>query len=268
MAAIADSPRALVMNQNMVNEGRTYFTANYRDSNSNPSFLRDLELSWDDFAAAVAQLNNIPNPVPEERLALRFIHRYNTNTNCWYVTVQLCFISGAPLPDPDPNRKYESYQLVCYDNYFDILDGGVIAWNGSAGLSGTVNERWAGDYFANVYYGNNKVVQGINVQSVTYSWVVLQKLRTDNSDPQRPSDQLFSIVFSSSAYKAVLPSPDTDVEYPHCVISYMKYDGVSCLDNGFIRLGDFANKAADYNTVCPMRCNVFLWNSDLPRPIN
>ncbi|MBX2905869.1 MAG: hypothetical protein KF744_07520 [Taibaiella sp.] len=266
MAAIADSPRALVMNQDMVNEGRSYFTQNYRDSGSNPSFLNDLVVNWTDFAAAVATLSANEPTIPEDRLGLRFIHRYNTTTNCWYVTVQLCFISGSPLPDPDPNRRYESYQLVCFDNYFDIMDGGVIAWNGSTGLSGTVSQRWCPEYFNNVYYGNNKVVQGSNVQSVTYSWFALQKLRTDNSDQLRPNDQLFSIVFSSSAYKATLPSPETDVEYPHCVVAYMKYDGINCLDNGFITLGKFMNKAADYNTGCPKRCAVFLWNSDIPRP--
>jgi hypothetical protein len=254
------------MNQNMVNEGRAYFTQNYRDSGSNPQFLNDIVLSWDTFAAAVATLSANEPTIAEDRIGLRFIHRYNTNTNCWYVTVQLCAITGSPLPDPDPNRKYESYQLVCYDFYFDIMDGGVIAWNGSAGLSGTVSERWAGDYFNNVYYGANKVVQGSNVQSITYSWFVLQKLRTDNDDQQRPNSQLFGLTLSSSAYKAVLPSPDTDVEYPHCIAAYMKYDGVNCLDNGFITLGDFANKAADYNSLCPKRCGIFLWSSDIPRP--
>lgn len=266
MAANTNSPRALVMNQNMVNEGRTYFTTNYRDSNSNPSFLNDIVVNWNDFEAAVAQLNNIANPIPQERIGLRFIHRYDTNTNGWYVTVQLCFISGAPLPDPDPMRRYESYQLQAFDNYFDILANGSIAWNGSNGLNGSVQERWSGDYFDNVYYGTNKVVQGINVQSIAFSWYVLQKLRNDNSDQQRPNNQLFSLVLSSSAFKAILPSPDTDVEYPHCVAAYMRYDGLACLDNGFITLGKFTNKAADLNTLCPMRCGIFQWSSDIPRP--
>ena len=268
MNVVSESPRALVMNQSMLNEGKSYFSSHYRDAGSNPQFLNDIQVNWNDFANAVAMLNNIPNPVPQERIGLKFIHRYNANTNQWYVTVQLCFISGSPLPDPDPNRRYESYLLVSYDNYFDIMDNGTIAWNGSTGLSGSVNERWSSDYFSNVYYGDNKVAQGINVQSAAFSWFVLQKLHSDNYNTQRPNDQLFSLALSSSAYKASLPSPDTDVEYPHCVVAYMKYDGISCVDNGFITLGNFENKVADLNTLCPKRCDVFQWSSDIPRPLS
>ena len=163
-----DDIRPLVMNKSMNDEGKYNFAYAYRDTEANQSFLTDLSVNWVDFQNAVLQLNNL-NPVPMERLAIKFIHRYNALTNRWFLTAQLCEIYGSPLPDTDFMRRYETYLLISRDVYFTINDNGIITQDGSSGLGGTTDSRYGVDYFDNVYYGLNKVVIGRNVQSVTYS---------------------------------------------------------------------------------------------------
>jgi len=265
MNVYEEEPRPLVLNKSMNDEGRDSFAYSYRDNNSSQDFLKDLSVNWQTFSNEVLALNQ-NNPVPLDRLALKFIHRYNENTKRWYVTVQLCEIYGSPLPDTDYARRHESYLLISRDTYFTINDDGTISEDGDTGLGGATEAKYGINYFDNIYYGMNKVVVGKNVQSITFSWFVLQKLHADNCNPNRPDDSLFSIVFSSSSYRAALPSKNTFVEYPHCVTAYMSYDGIDCLDLDTITLGKFGNKAANFNTLCPKRCGIFLWNADLQRP--
>jgi hypothetical protein len=262
-----DDIRPLVLNKNMNDEGKFTFTYSYRDSNASPDFLTDLTVNWETFQNKVLQLNNL-NPVDLDRLALKFIHRYNETTNRWFLTVQLCEIYGKPLPDADFMRRHESYLLICRDLYFTINDNGTISEDGSNGLGGSTESRYGVDYFNNVYYGVNRVVLGRNVQCATYSWYVIQKVYSDNQSAERPDNSLFSLCFTSSSYKALLPSKNTYVEYPHCITLFMQYNSTNCLDGNDVVLGNFGNKAANYNSLCPKRCGLFLWNADLPRPLN
>lgn len=260
-----DDIRPLVMNKSMNDEGKYNFAYAYRDTGANQSFLTELNINWVDFQNTVLQLNSL-NPVPMERLAIRFIHRYNAVTNRWFLTAQLCEIYGSPLPDTDFMRRYETYLLISRDVYFAINDNGTITLDGSNGLGGTTESRYGVDYFDNVYYGMNKVVIGRNVQSVTYSWSVISKLFTDNQSIERQDVNLFSLTFCHSTYKALLPSKTSYVEFPHCVTLYLKYDNLDCLDDTDVVLGNFANRAADFNSPCPKRCGVYLWNADMARP--
>lgn len=257
----------LVLNQPTVDDGKASFAYSYHDNGSNQSFLQNLSVNWQQFSAKVLSLNNaLPQPVAEVRLALRFIHRYMVNQKRWYVTVQLCSIDGAPLPNSNMMRRHENYTLTPLDAYFDVMPDGSIQDNGTTGLAGTIDSWYGQDYFDNVFYGGNKVVAGINTQSATFCWFEISKLYTDNLTPSTPIGQQFTLVLASVSYKLELPSTSSIVEFPHSMALHMCYNGSNCLDGGDIVLGNFLNKAANYNSLCPPRCNGYAWHADIARP--
>jgi hypothetical protein len=261
------STKSLVMTPSMLTDGRASFSYSYRNANSNPNFLQDLKVNWLAFSNQVNNLNNSqPVPLTAERIALRFIHRFNMQNQRWYLTCQLCGIVGAPLPDADVTRRHETYVLNPLPLYFDITTDGQIVNNGSNGLGGDVSSHWGVDYFDNVFFGANKVMKGVNVQSCTMPWHEISKLFTDNLTQDRPIQAQFEIAFTSTSHYVDLPSNDCNVNYPHSLAVYMCYANTNCLEQGDIILGNFKNKAANFTTNCPSKCNVLVWNADMPRP--
>jgi len=181
------------------------------------------------------------------------------------LTVQICEITGGRLPITVSPRNYEQFSLSNKSIYFNIKDDSIGAETSpqiDAALGGTIGNadgRYGIEYFNNVYYGANKVQIGRNVQSATFAWKEIELLHDENFiTGSRDDDAKFSITFSSASDEADLSANNLYSEFPHAMVIFMKYDQEDCLEDGNTTLGNFQNRASDYNTLCPRRCKEFL----------
>ena len=269
--AVTGKPPLLVMDKCMVEEAQDNFRYHFRDEDFNEEFLSNLEVKWEQFRTKVEAKNTDAmgsTIINYQRLALKFIHRYNPVSNRWYLTVQLCEIIGDPRSNPDPYRRHEIFDLATHDLFFNIDETGIGTESDAVIMAQVpmidptkISPRHCPIYFDSVYFGANKVKKGRDVQSATISWQELLALRNDNNSAGVDASK-FWLVFSSATSEADLSTENTYSLFPHGMVAYIKYvDGAAvneCLQPGNIVIGNFNNRAGDYNTLCPRRCLEYL----------
>ncbi len=244
------STRAPELNSTAMTAARTYFTDMYSNKNNDASVYTDLVVNMNDFAAKVALINN--GTIATDDLAIKFIHRYDVTNARLYATVQLCEI-GANASRTDTPEPYNLYPLTCMALYFNInIDGSLGTYNGD--LDGTDSDQYSQVYFDNVLYGGEALQLNLNTHGVCMPWNQLVKLAADNVTSNRGTPSLFSIGFAATS-SPIDDTNESSVTYPHCIAVYLSYDGTACLDSTGYIVGNFLNKAADFNSLCPPTCN-------------
>jgi hypothetical protein len=86
-------------------------------------------------------------------------------------------------------------------------------------------------------------------------WNEFLEIFIDNSQSPRSSDpNNYKIIFESATSEFIVGA-DSPIKFPHCVMVYLSdLSGNEFLQNGNFSVGDFTNKAANLNSICPTRC--------------
>ena len=241
----------LVMLEGEVQEGESTFQNHYTAVNNTPALYNTLNFPWLSFKETALEGMN-----PDEFI-LGLIHCYDTASENWYLTAERFTFAGY--------SGAKEYIITSTDTLFTLLpDGTVGSYTG--GLQELNNHLYDPVYFSNVLYNNVAANPSVNVNRVAFAWEELKQLHCDNkANIPGADDSLFSINFCSisSDYSAEVPN-SVLVPFPHCVAMYMSYNGVPLLTNGSIVTGAvFYNKAADFNTLCPNKCDSYNWPNGL-----
>lgn len=246
----AGSTDPMVISQDDYATGRLNFQQHYYLANCNSIFGgQDLTIPWATLNAAVnafcTQYSLSPSVV-----ALRFVYCYDVASNSLYLRLQLCQMQQS---SPGSN----SYNLLAAPvAWYQITNGSMVATQ-VTDLSDPV-------YLGNFYYSENAVCSASALQplsgdggqtyvrTITYPWQnEVYQMYVDNQGTA-------NFQFSIGACSYVRPDSTTECMWPHGLVLYLRTAaGIPLLDNSdYIVM--FHNKGADYGTMCPTHCDVYI----------
>lgn len=216
--------------------------------------------------------------------AIRFFHRYDLGTKKWFLTAECGTIEKAGT-EVTGNGSYTEhvFQPITspspYTSRIDIKNGII---TGNSTFNGTIDMgcEYDPNYFNNIYEITNIDISGhvittgslhpsLHVSSMIFPWEIeLKKLFEHNGFPlsELGSHDNLEIVFSPyTGYAGVSPdiSPISFVRWPHLVAIHLRNDGQDLLNTTHSNK-IFQNKAANFSSMCPPRCNKYTWSYDLP----
>jgi len=227
------------------------FVNHYRAVNGSPEFYQELEVPWLSFSETALQ------GVDPEHFIVGLIHRYDATGNRWYLAAERFTFAGYSGPG--------DYPVTSTNTLFNINPDGTVG-DYYGGLESNCGHLYDPVYFSMAMETNAPLNPSLNVNSVSFAWEELKQLHADNKNNiPGADDSLFTIRFCSisSDYTPDVPAQSL-VPFPHCVAMYMCYDGQALINNDDIVIGAiFINKAADFNTVCPPKCDSYSWPSGL-----
>lgn len=244
----------LALTASQTNAARTAFTDHYFvSSTGDSSFSSQFDVSWDDFLYSVQDLmTNIG--ATEEDLVLQFFHRYNADTQSWFLTM-----GGSIMGDVLRRIGNNDVYRVTPGTYrYDLSADGIY----SSDFEGNA----APDYFNNFYYKtgpetysalSSDTLHTTYVSSVSICWLKeIYQLYLDNNPSPGSTVRL---VFASVSFDCPQPDPYSNVEWPHTICLYLNIDGNDALDNSPTPSGVlFKMRAADAGTTCPPMIGVYV----------
>lgn len=246
----ASSTDPMVISQDEYTLGRTSFQQHYYLANCNSIFGgQDLTIPWSTLNNAVTAFCS-QYSVAAANVALRFVYCYNVSTQCLYLRLQLCVMQQA---SPGSN----TYNLLSSPVAWYQITQGTMAATQTTALEDPA-------YLTNFYYSDTTTCnvatlqplsgdQGqVYVRTITYPWQneVYQMYLDNQGQPD------YKISFGACSY--IRQDQNTLNIWPHGIVMYLSTAaGVPLLDNNnYIVM--FHNKGADYGTMCPPTCNVYV----------
>ncbi len=236
--------------------GRKNFTEHYYRAGCDNKFGgQDLEIPWQQLSDAV-QAYQRDNPSVE--VGLRIVYCFEPETGNLKLRMQLC-------------KMEESEEIA---NTYILVDD-VCAWykiKNSNLVPCKDHNLVSKNYFTNFYYCATPPCDGKNAQlladgasdqlyarTITFPWTLeVQQLYLDNNSPENAT-----ICFGATSYVHA-NSGDAKIAFPHGLVLYLKdADGHPLLDNDKDSVAIFHNKGADFGTLCPTKCKVYI----VPVPI-
>jgi len=242
------NPMAVTLDQ--YNTGIANFQAHYFLSECSSNFGgQTISTSWSNVATAVTDFIS-DNDVDPNSVALRFVICYDSTGNALYLRMQiLTMTADARIP-----------------NQFD-LNATPCAWYEITATSfGTtaVTDLSDATYLSSFYYCNTgscsarsvqqlSAAPGNYTQNVVFPWAVeVLQMYTDNGSPADAS-----IGFTACSYEADASAPTT---YPQTIdLFILDASGDALIDNN--PATGFQGKAADMGSMCPIRCDIYVYPS-------
>lgn len=228
-----------------------------KQTNGDPGFPSSFMIRWDDLTSIVNQVTNPQsNPyVAPENLAMRFIHRFDSNTQIWFLTMELMEMAPA---NPAGERQLTPLQCTRYDLV-----------NGKISTSSFIGD-YDPAYFNSLFYfnGTNYVPLDVtkHVMSITYPWLIeIQKLYNDNYINTQPVQPVF-LTFNSCSFFADQNSGNkfANIEWPHTTALSINEGGESRMSNNAVTPTNlFTTRAADMGTLNPPGVNFYVLPPDL-----
>lgn len=240
----------LVMLDTEVQECEHTFQNKYSAAGDNPAFYENLNFPWSAFSDTALQGMN------PSQFVLGVIHRFDVAASRWWLSAERFTFpgyTGAP-----------SYPITSTNTLFDLPAGGPVSPY-SGGLSQGSGSLYDPAYFSDVRF-DSAPINSDYVSRLCFAWAELSQLYSENRDNIPGAvDTLFSINFCSmsSDYSSQIPGTVL-VPFPHCITMYMSYDGKPLLgDSAIVLSTQFVNHAADYSSLCPNSCPVYIWPAGL-----
>lgn len=195
--------------------------------------------------------------LPEDEVACRFIHRFDTAKNRCYVCLELARMTDQHRQDAYGREEYEVTGYAAY-RYDIMTDVQASTFQGSYDVA----------YFNHLFYiavagagQPQALVYGQHVQSVVVPWMreLLRLCQHNDLEGVAGAKIVLQSIASQPAYTA-----DALVKWPHSIAFYMRdAQGHDCLGEGskdFI----FKNQAADMAQPCPASCKEYYMPVNLP----
>ncbi|MCB0697544.1 MAG: hypothetical protein KDC07_09285 [Chitinophagaceae bacterium] len=250
----SDDPRVISL-QDYV-DGRANFTLHYYYSPTQQEFGGQvIGIQWDDLQNAVDSFIK-DTGTAATNVALRFVHCFMPGLSeapaVLFLRLQICGMT--PSAEPPPPGVSQVYDLDTTGAlWYEISEGSFISTTDQT-LFGTV-------YLSNFYYKADPASADLMpltdgpaafVKNLVLPWgnEILQ-MYLNNGSPAGAG-----INFAACSYVA---TPEhANVEWPHGMVVYLTNStGQPMLDNdNYATI--FHNKGADYGTMCPPNCNVYL----------
>lgn len=229
------------------NAGRTNFQNHYFLESCNSTFYgQDIRLDWGKFYAAVTGFIKKYSADPST-IALRFVYCYDTASTSLYLRLQILTMSA----DTTIANQYN-------------LNATPSAWYSitEAGIAETkVSDLSDSAYLSGFYYCDSGSCSASSVQqlsadsdsfaqNIVFPWALeVLQMYADNGNPTGGC-----IGFAACAFTGDSSEP---VAYPHTLVLYLTdSSGQALIDNN--PCTGFQGKAADYGTLCPEKCNVYI----------
>lgn len=233
--------------------GRDDFEAHYCLSNYDTNFGgQDFKVSWDDFYTCIDDYST-NNNIPESEIAIRLVICYDTSNNILYLRMQLCKLVSTT----DKSHGRDIYDLDTQDvDWYELREDDV--------STTTTTDLSDSDYLDYFYYSSTplpttdpleKLADGTTneyVENTTFPWSQILDMYEDNGSP----DDVY-LHFASCSYTEVY-SGDSGVTWPHMLVLYLSDESGNLLDNIADPTDIFLNKGADFATLCPPNCNIYI----------
>lgn len=247
-----DSSDPRVINLEDYENGRANFSLHYYYTEMEAAFTRDvIDVPWNSLQAAVDNYV-LETSVPENEVALRFVHCFDTVNHALYYRLQICQMVLSSTPPPPGTLAV--YDLVTTGaKWYDVKN---------YTLSPTLHTSLGNaPYLNNFYYKDEPQATtmqrlmdgpGIYVKNLTLPWA--QEIKLMYQENGSPVDA--TINFAASSY--IEPPQYSNVMWPHGMIAYLKdSEGTLLLDDeSYVSI--FHNKGADLATQCPPNCNIYI----------
>lgn len=211
----------------------------------------EIQVPWIDLQNAV-DAYIIESGTPENEVALRFVHCFDPIAASLYLRLQVCRMVLSETPPPP--GALAVYDLVTTDSrWYEIKQHQ---------FGTTLDESLEGiEYLESFYYKDEpqavtmqKLADGptLYVKNLTLPWAQEVKLMySQNGSPAGAG-----VNFASCSY--IEPPAYANVQWPHGMVIYLTNStGQPFLDNNdYVSI--FHNKGADFTTLCPPNCNVYI----------
>jgi hypothetical protein len=235
-------------------QGIANFNIHYKERTDAEYSGRDYTVSWADFSQCIATYMAQFPEVPEEKIAVRFVHCYHTATNTLYMRMLLCEMELTTITEYDCSV----FQLLDnnYQLWFDVEENNITL---------CPEHTFQDEIYLNSFeYKATAVAEETEVlaedggfrfvRTLTYPWKEeIWRLWADNGAPA-PSDTLLH--FAAASYTEA-DGGDASVVWPHGLVMYLEVNGEVLLnDNNYVSL--FHYKGADLGTMCPPKCNSYV----------
>lgn len=265
MRLLVASGPTLYITRAEINEYRAKCENNYHvylpNGTRKTDWQPDVVVSWPEFKNLATKNNTIPDL---DSLALRFIHCYDSARNIWFLTLQRMRIIFPDSPGgiPAPRTLCDLEAIDTVNDLTSLMPQknglGIIspALGGKDGAPHFYDEK----YFLKVKdSGMGDIDKNKHARSITFSWMEIEKLFSENCK-DRPEEE-FDIVFFSLSYDmGAVPDPAVcNVQWPHSIAMFMRWQGDDCLDNEDVVLVG-RGKASDLGGICPPRCGKLEWH--------
>lgn len=246
----SDDPRVISLDD--YENGRANFQLHYYYSTEEAAFTGQvITTGWNSLQEAVNQYT-LSTGVPENQVALRFVHCFDTELGKLYTRLQVLQMVASTTPPP-PGASMV-YDLVDTGSLWFKIDNGEMSTTNDQDLFGVT-------YLQNFYY--KEMPQSAEMECLTdgptkyvknlvLPWAQeVQLMYTENGSP---SDALIN--FAACSY--IEPPAYSNVTWPHGMVIYLATaEGVPMMDNDdYISI--FHNKGADFGTLCPPNCAVYV----------
>lgn len=257
----SNSSDAMSISLDEYNQGRANFKAHYYRTGCNPSIGgQDLQIPWVQLYNAV---QTFIQTTYMTSVGVRIVYCYDVTTNALNLRIQLC--SMAQTPQAQTTNTFALITTQCA--WYKIQNGGLV--------TALDTNLYDTPYLTNLCYcpappcnGTNCIPLSTDTQSqnyartITFPWQeeILQ-MYLDNGSPQGAS-----ICFGATSYTHA-NSGDSNIAFPHGIVMYLKgVDGKAMLNNDQDTISIFHNKGADYGTLCPKYCNVYVFPPNVSCP--
>lgn len=242
-----------VISLEVLNDGKDNFEMHYYYTSAQAAFGgKVIDALWDDLNNAVQDYMN-QTGAEEAEVALRFVHCFEPGpAGNLFLRLQLCKMISSPTPPPPGASEV-----------FDLDTAGALWYEIKDGtINPTSDESLVGQvYFDDFYYKvepQSQELLPLNgepdkfVRNLVLPWAdEILKMYDQNGQIEGAG-----VHFAACSYET---SPErANVLWPHGMVVYLSdSNGNPLLDNNKY-ISVFHNKGADFGTLCPAQCNVYV----------
>lgn len=220
-------------------------------------FAKPITVKWGSLVVKVEE-----SGININKLVLYCMHRYDIALKSWFLTIEFCELVGFTSI---PNVATE-YPVAHKGKFIDICADGKLRETDVTLLASEIGNLYGPEYMENVTYSPLGTIfeplKKGNIRATVVPWFELRAMYAHNI--AGGDSQKFELCFTSIT-SDFLGSEMSFVQYPHSIAIHSIYDNVPKLDdNDIIITGAyFKNKAGDYQTLCPPRCQSYVWPNGL-----
>ncbi len=247
------SPASFSVTATEVYEGMANFNEHYTVVTGPEYSGRDYTVTWEQFSQCITDYKAQFPEVPDDAIAVRFIHCYEMGDTTLYMRMLICQMELTTITE----YSSQVYQLL--DNncqlWYEVKQSSITPCADQM----LFNEQYLNSF---MYKANSAADVGEIlsedggfrfVRTLTYPWQnELLALYVDNGSPT-PTDT--NLHFAAASYTEAEPGASS-VLWPHGLVMYLDVNGTVLLDdNNYVSL--FHYKGADLGTTCPPRCGAY-----------
>lgn len=242
-----------VISLQLYQDGRDNFDLHYYYTSAEASFGGQvIDAQWDDLYNAVQDYMTQTQTVAAD-VALRFVHCFEPGpAGKLYLRLQICKM--LPSLQPVPPGAGAIYDLDTTGSLWYEIKDGMINPTPDHTLEGAA-------YFNNFYYKvepQSQEMEALNsvqdkyVRNLVLPWGdEILKMYIQNNSPANAS-----IHFAACSYET--PPERANVLWPHGMVSFLSDSNGTPFLNNHSYISIFRNKGADFGTLCPPECNVYI----------